>query len=74
MANPLKLLDVVALTEDMPDRSLSRGQVGAIVEVLGPQMFEVEFVDDEGHTYALLPLRSDQLMQLHCTPPESHSA
>ncbi len=68
MTEPLKLLDVVALTEDVPDRALSRGQVGTVVEVLAPSVFEIEFVDDEGQTYALLPLTSDQLMQLHYTP------
>ena len=31
--NPeIQVLDVVALTEDIPDRSLVRGQVGTVVE------------------------------------------
>ena len=30
----MKLLDIVALTEDEPDKGLRRGQVGAIVETL----------------------------------------
>ncbi len=51
MAFKPKLLDVVALIADMPGRNLFRGQVGTIVEDLAPDVFEVEFCDDEGHTY-----------------------
>ena len=65
-----KLLDVVALTEDLSERGLRRGQVGIIVEELAPQVFEVEFSDDEGRTYATLALRSDQLLVLHYKPPQ----
>lgn len=61
----LKLLDVVALLEDMPAERIRRGEVGTIVEHLAPNVFEVEFSDDEGRTYAMLPLRHDQLMRLH---------
>jgi hypothetical protein len=64
----IKLLDVVALTEDLPDRGLRRGQVGTVVELLAPDVFEVEFNDDEGRTYSLLPLRTNQLMVLHYHP------
>jgi hypothetical protein len=35
------------------------------VEVLAPGVFEVDFSDNEGRTYATLALRSDQLMVLH---------
>jgi len=64
----IELLDVVALTEDLPDRGLRRGQVGTVVEVLAPDVFEVEFNDDEGRTYSLLPLPANQLMVLHYRP------
>ena len=62
---PIKLLDVVALTEDLPGRGLLRGQVGTVVELLEPAVFEVEFSDNEGRTYATLALRSEQFMLLH---------
>ena len=68
MESEAKLLDVVALTEDLPDRGLRRGQVGTIVEELAPHVFEVEFSDDEGRTYATLALRADQLLVLHYKP------
>ncbi len=60
-----KLLDVVALLEDVPNDRLVRGQVGTIVENLAPGVFEVEFSDDTGKTYASLSLRSSQLLVLH---------
>ena len=68
MNETIKLLDVVALTEDISQRSLVRGQVGTVVEVLGSDAFEVEFCDDDGRTYASLALRSSQLMVLHYRP------
>ena len=65
MNNSIHLLDVVALTEDLPQHKLSRGQVRTIVELLAPNVFMVEFSDDDGQTYAVLPLRTEQLMVLH---------
>jgi uncharacterized protein DUF4926 len=64
----IKLLDVVALTEDLPKRGLLRGQVGTVVEKLAPHVFEVEFVDNNGGTYAALALKADQLLLLHHQP------
>ena len=63
--NNIKLLDTVALIADIPDRRLKRGEVGTVVEILAPDVFEVEFSDYEGQTYAELALRSDQLIALH---------
>jgi hypothetical protein len=61
----IKLLDTVALLEDVPERKLKRGEVGTVVEILAPDVFEVEFCDDEGQTYAELALRGDQFVTLH---------
>lgn len=68
MASSIKLLDVVALTEDMPHTDLVRGQVGTVVEGPGPETFEVELTDDNGQTYALVPLHASQLIVLHYQP------
>ena len=62
---PIKLLDTVALLEDLPARKLRAGEVGAVVEVLDAGVYEVEFCDDEGQTYAQFALRADHLMPLH---------
>jgi uncharacterized protein DUF4926 len=68
MNGEIRLLDVVALTEDIPIRGLQRGQVGTVVELLGSGTFEVEFVDNEGRTYATVPLNAHQLLVLHYQP------
>jgi len=64
----IDLLSVVALLEDISGKSLRRGQVGTVVEYLAPGVYEVEFSDDSGQTYASLALRGDQLMRLHHEP------
>jgi hypothetical protein len=64
----IRLLDVVALTVDRPEKGLIRGQVGAVVEVLSRGAYEVEFLDDDGHTYAQEALPAEQLMVLHYRP------
>jgi hypothetical protein len=59
-----KLLDVVALLEDVPSCGLVRGQVGTIVENLAPDVFEVEFSGDDGRTYASLAVNAGKLLVL----------
>jgi hypothetical protein len=65
MNKNIKLLDIVALRENMPEYDLYRGQVGTVVEILAPQIFEVDFSDDEGQSYAMLALKAEQLLVLH---------
>ncbi|HRQ89163.1 MAG TPA: DUF4926 domain-containing protein [Bacteroidia bacterium] len=63
--NPsIDLLEVVALTEDLPEAGLLAGQVGTVVEKLADGIFEVEFCDDQGRTYAELAVPAKQLMRL----------
>ena len=64
----MKLLDVVALTEDIPEKHLLRGQVGTIVEQLTTEVFEVEFADINGRTYASTAVPKSRLMVLHHQP------
>ena len=71
MKQRIKLLDVVALTEDLPNRKLRRGQVGTVVEQLGPGAFEVEFTDNDGRTFASLALKEKQLLVLYYQPQEA---
>uniref|UniRef100_B8HZQ6 DUF4926 domain-containing protein n=1 Tax=Cyanothece sp. (strain PCC 7425 / ATCC 29141) TaxID=395961 RepID=B8HZQ6_CYAP4 len=61
----MQLLDVVVVVRDLPDLNLHQGQVGTIVEVYAPNIFEVEFVDLQGKTYAIATLDANQVMQLH---------
>jgi hypothetical protein len=59
---------VVALLEDLPDEGLVRGQVGTVVENWAAGVYEVEFADDSGRSYAMIALRAEQLMRLHQEP------
>jgi hypothetical protein len=68
MAAQINLLDVVALTADVPAKGLVRGQVGTVVLVHEPGIYEVEFSDEQGRTYAELALREEQLLVLHYQP------
>ena len=65
MKQRIKLLNVVALMEDLPKRKLRRGQVGTVVELLDPGVFEVEFTDNDGRAYASLALKENQLLVLY---------
>lgn len=62
---PIRLLDTVALLDNLPGRKLRAGEVGTVVEVLDEGVHEVEFCDDDGQTYAEFSLRADQIMPLH---------
>ncbi|MEH2174153.1 DUF4926 domain-containing protein [Nostoc sp.] len=56
------LLDVVALTVDLPEYNLYRGQVGTVVGLLaGGAAFEVEFSDRSGRTYESVGLCPEQI-------------
>jgi hypothetical protein len=61
----IHLLDTVALISDLPEFGLVAGEVGAVVEVLSDDAFEVEFCDVSGHTYGLHTLRAHQVVALH---------
>lgn len=58
----------VAMLVDLPEAGLVRGQVGTVVESWAPGLFEVEFCDDNGETYAMVALKADQLLPLHHEP------
>ena len=68
MEQVTQVLDTVALLQDLPQKRLGCGQVGTVVEQLGPDAFEVEFVGMDGETYALLPLRAEQILVLRYAP------
>ena len=61
---PVKLLDVVALLEDKPAEGLVAGQVGTVVEVFAPGVFEVEFLDASGRRLVLVELKRAELLAL----------
>jgi hypothetical protein len=61
-------LDTAALTQNLPELGLYKGQVGTIIEIYEPTIFEVEFVDRNGETYAFETLNANQVMQIYYTP------
>ena len=67
----IKLLDVVALVEDVESEGLRRGEVGTVVEQWKDGVFEVEFSDNSGKAYAFAALRPAQLMKLHFRKDEA---
>lgn len=50
-------LDTVVLTRDLPNQSLRKGDLGAVVQVYAPDGLEVEFVTASGRTEALVTLK-----------------
>ncbi|MCX5965178.1 MAG: DUF4926 domain-containing protein [Cyanobacteria bacterium] len=73
----IKLHEMVALKEDIRSTRfltelpilLCQGQVGTVIDVLGDgSAFEVEFSDLYGQAYAMLTVRSENLMPLRYEP------
>ena len=56
--------DVVRLARDMPEHGLSAGATGAVLMVfdkVSPAEYEVEFLDQDGGTVALVTLAESAL-------------
>jgi hypothetical protein len=64
----MKLHDVVATIEDLPEAQIAKGQVGTIVDALDREYVLVEFADIDGVAYAIAPIPCRKLMALHHRP------
>ncbi len=62
------IFDVVALLANRAAEGLARGQVGTVVESLDDGKVLVEFSDDDGRAYAVVPCPSSELLVLHYVP------
>ncbi len=62
----LRILDTVIVTVDLTDEEVLTGDLGTVVEVYtDPHLaYEVEFVNPNGTTRALLTLSDDQIRPL----------
>jgi hypothetical protein len=68
--------DTVALLEDTrathfetsESLLLHRGQIGTVVMTYDGSVFEVEFADRDGRTYALMSIEAQKLMLLRDSP------
>ncbi len=67
----IKLLDVVALIENLESEGLRRGEVGTVVEKWNDDVFEVEFSDETGEAYAFVALSAEKLMKLYFRKDEA---
>ena len=76
MNGEIKMHDVVALLQNVQTKHfesgqgllLRRGQIGTVVTIYPAGAYEIEFADRDGRAFAILSLRSDQLMVLHDAP------
>lgn len=68
MKDRIALLEVVVLMSDIPQYNLHRGEIGTVVECYPNDAYEVEFVAQDGYTYALVTLRADQFVPLREKP------
>jgi hypothetical protein len=67
----IPLLALVALTEDIPSHRQTRGQIDTVVEHLKrdrERALLVEFSDERGQTYAMVPVRPEHLLVLTGIP------
>lgn len=64
----MKLLDVVATREAVPEAHLAKGQVGTIVDELDQDVVLVEFADLGGLAYAIEPVPMSKLIELRHAP------
>jgi hypothetical protein len=72
MIDEVKILDVVALIEPLPDKGLRRGEVGTVVDQWKDGVFEVEFSDDAtGEAYAFAAVPAEKLMKLYFRKDEA---
>lgn len=61
-------IGAVALLRDLPQHGLIRGQVGTVVEAFDETTALVEFSDDGGVAYAIVPCPRDALLVLRTAP------
>lgn len=60
-----RVLDTVVLVRDLPAAGLRSGDLGGVVEVYGPNAFDVEFVAASGRTQALVTLADSDLRHVN---------
>lgn len=64
----LNELDTVALLRNIPEKNLSKGQVGTVVEILDDNTYEIEFSNAKGETILTTPLTRKDLILLRFEP------
>ncbi len=65
-------LDVIVLAHDIPAYNLTAGTTGAIVNIARDGLFEVEFVNSNGQTVALLTLNENDVRPIQASTKFQH--
>jgi hypothetical protein len=58
-------LDVVKIQKDYPEHKLKAGNIGTVILQVSSNEYDVEFVDEEGYTIAVLTLPETDLEKLN---------
>src|SRR5688500_13492823 len=64
MTDSIKVDDLIALREDIPEHDLKRGRVGMIVKMITWKEVEVEFQNEQFRSIATVPLKLEQIQIL----------
>lgn len=56
--------DQIMLTEDLPGQYLFKDQQGTIVEILENDLYDVEFLAEDGNIYCVIPLESSKFTKV----------
>ena len=56
--------DKIILTEDLPGQYLFKGQQGTITEIFEEDLYEVEFLAEDGNIYCNIPLESAKFIKV----------
>lgn len=64
----IRLHDVVALTQPLPEHNLRRGDIGVVIDAGPNAQYLVEFSDRNGVPYATPTVSADGLMKVYLQP------
>lgn len=62
MKKTINEIDIVALTQDLPELGLNKGQAGTVVNISESGVFLVEFSNENGEMIALEFLEIEQIV------------
>ena len=62
MNKTINEIDVVALTQDLPELGLNKGETGTVVDISESGVFLVEFSNKNGEMIALESLKIEQIV------------
>lgn len=61
MNSTINEIDLVALTQDLPELGLNKGETGTVVDISESGVFLVEFSNEDGEMIALESLKREQI-------------